>query len=739
MRLNQTREAPFYYWSVPAFAGYIAFFLVFYSILGESAAIFAFVPPLVVAWKCGMRRGIIASTAAIFIMLALLQFEHVKSFDSVSLLRRSPGLISVFLIAAIVGYMSDLRKRLGRELDDKNRIEAELRKQEALIRGIYLAAPVGISLSIDRVMHTVNSWLCEISGFTEQEIVGKSARIFYVDDAEFERAGGEMYKNAGKGGRSYAEARWRRKDGALIDVSLRVSPINPDDLSKGQVVSVLDITERKRAEHALAQSEARFRALYEGSNDALMLLTEKGFFDCNARTLEMFGFTSKEEFMVVHPADISPPVQPDGRESFPAAQEHIEKGFKAGNNRFEWMHRRTNGEDFPAEVLLSAFYLGEQKVLQATVRDISKRKKAEQSLIESEASFRKMFEITSEGVGLMSPKTGRFIAANTAMCSLFGYTKEEFLNLTGEDITPLDAKLILRNSMKKLFNGDNVPDHEGISLKKNGAMVNVIVCCRQLTWKGERVFYITFKDVTFLKEIERRLQQKNKELLEFTNAATHDLKKPLTTMKAIFELLEMGAFGNLSQEGKETLAMGSDSILYMKELLDDLLASAKLDAGMNELTIEEIDFMALAQETVGRLKFQIEEKKIAVFVKNDMGVARADKKAMTKVFMNLIGNAVNYIGDGPNRKIIIGAKTEDSGKVFYVRDNGIGIPEESQKNIFQRFRRGANVGDISGTGLGLSIVKGNIEAHGGKIWVESMLGKETTFYFTLGPSGKGAP
>ena len=350
-----------YCWIFPAFAGYIAFFLIFYSSLGESATIFAFVPPLIVAWKCGMRCGIVATPASILIMLALLQLKHVNCFGPVSLLHLSPGIISVFLIAAIVGYLSDLRKRIFRELEDRNKIEAELRKQSGLIQGIYLAAPVGISLSINRIMQTVNFWLCEISGFTEEEVVGKSARMFYVDDAEFERAGVEMYTNAGEGGRSYAEARWRRKDGALIDVSLRISPINPEDLSKGHVVSVLDITERKRAEHALAQSEARFRALYEGSNDALMLLTEKGFFDCNARTLEMFGFKSEEDFLVVHPADISPPNQPDGKESFPAAQEHIEKGFKTGNNRFEWMHRRTNGEDFPAEVLLSAFNFGGQK------------------------------------------------------------------------------------------------------------------------------------------------------------------------------------------------------------------------------------------------------------------------------------------------------------------------------------------------------------------------------------------
>jgi two-component system sensor histidine kinase KdpD len=99
--------------------------------------------------------------------------------------------------------------------------------------------------------------------------------------------------------------------------------------------------------------------------------------------------------------------------------------------------------------------------------------------------------------------------------------------------------------------------------------------------------------------------------------------------------------------------------------------------------------------------------------------------------MNLIGNAINYIGDGPDRKIVIGAKKTDGMKVFYVRDNGMGIPEESRKTIFEKFKRGANVKNISGTGLGLSIVKGTVEAHGGKIWAESKVGEGTTFYFDL--------
>jgi signal transduction histidine kinase len=289
----------------------------------------------------------------------------------------------------------------------------------------------------------------------------------------------------------------------------------------------------------------------------------------------------------------------------------------------------------------------------------------------------------------------------------------------------------MRNSLKLLSDGGDVPDHEGTSLKKDGTKVNVIVCCRQLLWKNELVFYVTFKDVTFLKDVQRQLEKKNREILEFTNAATHDLKKPLTTMKTVCSLMQTGAFGNLNSDGKEATGMGAEAISYMQELLDDLLASAQLDAGTQELTLEEIDLRALALEAVARLKYPIEEKKVAVTIDDELGMVMADKKGMTKVFMNLIGNAINYIGDGPDRKIVIGAKKTDGMKVFYVRDNGMGIPEESRKTIFEKFKRGANVKNISGTGLGLSIVKGTVEAHGGKIWAESKVGEGTTFYFDL--------
>ncbi len=143
-----------------------------------------------------------------------------------------------------------------------------------------------------------------------------------------------------------------------------------------------DITERKQVEEALRESEERFRNIFEGSNDAMMLLTEQGYFDCNPRTLEMFAFNNKEEFIRSHPSDLSPPIQPDDRPSFSAAREHIRTAYEQGQDRFEWTQRRANGEDFPADVLLSAFTMAGKRVLQATVRDITERKRAEEKLLE---------------------------------------------------------------------------------------------------------------------------------------------------------------------------------------------------------------------------------------------------------------------------------------------------------------------------------------------------------------------
>ena len=148
-----------------------------------------------------------------------------------------------------------------------------------------------------------------------------------------------------------------------------------------------EISEHQRTNRALIESEDKFRTIFEGSSDAIMLLDKNAFTDCNDTTLRIFACASRDDFIGRHPGEYSPPTQPGGRDSREAADEKIAKAFREGKNLFEWTHRRATGEDFPTEVLLTPLKLQGRQAMQATVRDITARKRAEEALKQSEASL----------------------------------------------------------------------------------------------------------------------------------------------------------------------------------------------------------------------------------------------------------------------------------------------------------------------------------------------------------------
>ncbi|HPI09688.1 MAG TPA: PAS domain S-box protein [Catalimonadaceae bacterium] len=145
-----------------------------------------------------------------------------------------------------------------------------------------------------------------------------------------------------------------------------------------------DISHYKAAEQALVLSELTYRSLYQSTGDAVMLLDDKGFFDCNPATVSMFGVKSKEEFCLLHPADVSPRIQADGGLSRDLANVRISKAYELGNQSFEWIHKRVDTQkNFKAEVFLTAMNLNGQHVLQAVVRDITKRKEEEIAILQA--------------------------------------------------------------------------------------------------------------------------------------------------------------------------------------------------------------------------------------------------------------------------------------------------------------------------------------------------------------------
>jgi len=195
-------------------------------------------------------------------------------------------------------------------------------------------------------------------------------------------------------------------------------PFNERDLQ-----TTIEIALHKhQIEKALRRSEAKYHTLYASTSDAVMLLDEKGYFDCNRATLGIFGCATREEFCSKHPADLSPPEQPDGMDSRILANQQIVIAIEKGSHRFEWMHKRANSnESFPAEVLLSAMELDGKQVLQATVRDITKRKQTELQLQIAAIAFE-----AQEGI-IVTDAEGTVLRVNKAFSSITGYSADEVI------------------------------------------------------------------------------------------------------------------------------------------------------------------------------------------------------------------------------------------------------------------------------------------------------------------------
>ena len=261
-----------------------------------------------------------------------------------------------------------------------------------------------------------------------------------------------------------AEYRFVLPDGSICDMESHGKLIRDSQGQPSRVVVVSrDITERKAAKTALLRSETKFRALYDSTSDAVLLLDKNGFLDCNKAAMTLIGCATKEELCSKHPADLSPPEQPGGASSLMLANQHIATAMEKGSHHFDWICKRLDtGKNFLADVLLSAMELDGKPALQVVVRDITERKQAEMALQESEERLRGIMNNAS-AVIFMKDTAGRYLLVNSLYEKLFHVSNASMQGKTDRDIFPQNmADALIKNDQMIVQSGQPLEVEEQV-------------------------------------------------------------------------------------------------------------------------------------------------------------------------------------------------------------------------------------------------------------------------------------
>jgi signal transduction histidine kinase len=321
------------------------------------------------------------------------------------------------------------------------------------------------------------------------------------------------------------------------------------------------------------------------------------------------------------------------------------------------------------------------------------------------------------------------------------------------------GRAVIKGAPEQIPDLENVPDYPLPFIKKAGfrAMLAVpllredrlfgglVVRRREAGWFSKPVekllqtfatqSVVALHNAQLFREIEekgRELEIANKHKSQFLANMSHELRTPLNAILGYTELIIDNIYGDVPEKIREVLERLEKNGRHLLGLINDVLDLSKIEAGQLTLALNEYSMGEVVQTAITAVEALAVEKKLELKtrVPQDLGIARGDEQRIAQVLLNLLGNAIKFTDEGQ-----VGVEVTESNETFLVSvaDTGPGISEADQKIIFEEFQQadGSSTREKGGSGLGLSIVKKIVKMHGGRIWVESDVGKGSTFRFTL--------
>jgi PAS domain S-box-containing protein len=501
----------------------------------------------------------------------------------------------------------------------------------------------------------------------------------------------------------------------------------------------LEESNRRRSEHLLRESEEKFRALFEGTSQAVVLHDENGILEANLSWLQLLGYSSVEDVIGKHPAEVSALIQPGGERAEALAAKHIANARTKGSARFEWMVMRRDGTEMPIEVFLTPIQLGGRQLIQAVCNDITVRKRAEEELRrsearlrESEARFSTAFRASPLNLTILRLSDAKFIEANDAFVRWFGLGRDRII---GHDSKELGIWLNLDDRDRFLANlrrNGSLREVECQLRSRRGTVHTLLQSADVIEINREPHMLVVGLDITERKQTEAELLRtlaREKELgqlrSKFVSMVSHEFRTPLAIIQSSAEIMDDYLDQLEPTERKDHLQSIRKNTRRMAGLMEEVLLIGSFDAGRMQFKPTLLELRTFMRRLVDEVLSATKWRCPIEFLLAEMPTkVQADERLLRHIFTNVLTNAVKYSDAG--RVVQFEIVCAGTDIVCTIRDQGIGIPEADREWLFDAFHRGRNVGDRPGTGLGLVIVKRCVDLHGGKIKMDSKLGEGTS-------------
>ncbi len=575
-----------------------------------------------------------------------------------------------------------------------------------------------------------NKELERVSGYSHDEIMMMKPLDFFPSHEKEKVA--DAIKRGLKEGYEEVEAEVLTKNNQRIPYFFAASYFKTE--SKDSFVGIgLDITEIKKAEENLRESEEKYHTLFDGANDAIFIMVKEIFVECNKKTLEMFGCENERDLIGVSPWVFSPTKQPDGSDSIEKALEYINNAFSGKPQRFYWKHSKKDGMTFDAEVSLNRILIDDKYMIQAIVRDITEKKIAEQKLKESEEKFRVITEQSFIGALIEQDFDIKYV--NPQFSKMIGYSTEELLNWKLTDFyeifhpDDLDKfKELVEKKTKDLI--QDITNFQFRLSKKTGEIIWLELFSKAIMYQDKPSNLAFLLDITEKREAERLIIEENKRLIELDqmrtdliNRISHELKTPLTSIFGVSQILIQKKDDLDIHSISEFINILHSGSVRLNELVENLIDASRLDISKLELTKKKENIVIILENCVREMMHLVNSRDLNIYSDlPDQLYFEVDKLRFEQVVINLLSNAINNTLRGGNIFITL---SETGGNIeIKVRDTGVGLTNEEKKMLFKKFGKIERYGQdldvgIEGVGLGLYISKEIVELHGGKIWVES--------------------